>query len=92
LILQADGEIPELLRYFGSIEHNTAKIGDKDYFEKAFNIKTTDPNIFWKKLMWTSKCSAFIKLLKDENGNYKDLLTGHTTWSEYNEMLRIYKQ
>lgn len=91
LILQADGEVPELIRYFRSINVKT-KIGEKDYFKDAFGIDTQDPKEFWTKLMWQSKCSAFIKLTKDNKGNWKDLLVGHTTWSEYYEMLRSYKQ
>ena len=91
LILQADGEVPELLRYFHSLNKKT-KLGDKNYFKKAFGINTEDPVKFWGELMWTSKCSAFIKLVKDDNGNWKDLLAGHTTWSEYYEMLRTFKQ
>lgn len=92
LIIQADGEVPELLKYFGYIQYNTAKMGDPDYNLKALNINTQDPVAFWKQLMWKSKCSAFIKILKDDQGNFKDLLSGHTTWSEYYEMLRSYKQ
>ena len=36
LILQADGEVPELLRYFNYKErHVVTKVGDKDYFNKV---------------------------------------------------------
>jgi len=91
LIIQADGEIPELLRFIKSFNVKS-KIGDKEYFKEAFGINTQDPKEFWTKLMWTSKCSAFIKLTKDIKGNWKDLLVGHTTWSDYYEMLRTYKQ
>jgi len=36
LILQADGEVPELLRYFNYVARGvTTKIGDKDYFTKV---------------------------------------------------------
>jgi hypothetical protein len=90
LILQADGEIPELLRYLGSLDKD-AKVGEKGYFAKAFGIQTENPVEFWKRLMWTSKCSAFMKITKDANGNWVDLFTGHTTWTEYYEMLRTYK-
>lgn len=38
-----------------------------------------------------SHCSAFIKVLKDNKGNYKDLIVSHNTWDDYSEMLRIYK-
>jgi len=91
LILQADGEVPELLNYFRSFGVKT-KIGDKHYFKEAFGIDTEDPKEFWTKLMWTSKCSAFLKLTKDNKGMWKDLLVGHTTWTEFYEMMRTYKQ
>lgn len=41
--------------------------------------------------MWSSKCSAFIKLVRDDKGEIKDLLAGHTTWTDYYEMSRTYK-
>jgi len=97
LILQADGEVPELLRYFGykgkskKVVEKT-KVGDKDYFKKAFNIEAQDPSEFWEKFKWHSKCSAFIKLVKDKSGNWNDILAGHNTWTDYYEMLRTYKQ
>lgn len=91
LILQADGEVPELLRYFRSFNVKT-KIGEKNYFKDAFGIETEDPKSFWSQLMWSSKCSAFIKLTQDNKGMWKDLLVGHTTWTEYYEMIRTYKQ
>lgn len=87
LILQADGEVPELIRYFRSFGVKS-KIGDNDYFKEAFGIDTKDPKEFWTKLMMDSKCSAFIKLTKNKNGQWEDLLVGHTTWSYYMEMLR----
>jgi hypothetical protein len=93
LILQADGEIGDLLIYLESKDVD-AKVGDPDYFNKAFGgiirIKTQDPIKFWKQLMWTSKCSAFIKIVQ-EDGKWKELYSGHTTWTEYYEMLRQYK-
>jgi hypothetical protein len=54
--------------------------------------KTKDPNVIWYNKMIHSHCSAFIKVLKDEKGNYKDLVVAHNTWDDYSEMLRIYKQ
>jgi hypothetical protein len=93
LILQADGEVPELIRYFESshARDKHIKMTDKNYFKEAFGINTRDPLQFWGQLMWTSKCSAFIKITKDQKGDWNDLLAGHTTWTEYYEMLRSYK-
>jgi hypothetical protein len=91
LILQADGEVSELMRYMHAINKNV-KIGDKKYFKKAFGINTEDPIKFWGELMWQSKCSALIKITKDEQNKWKDLLSGHTTWSPYYEMIRTFKQ
>jgi len=47
---------------------------------------------FWEIFKWHSKCSAFVKLVKDKNGHWTDLLAGHNTWTDYYEMLRTYKQ
>jgi hypothetical protein len=93
LILQADGEVPELMRYFHSKDarDKNITIGQQDYFKNAFGIDTNNTDIFWAKLMWTSKCSAFIKITQ-ENGKWKDILAGHTTWTGYSELLRSYKQ
>jgi hypothetical protein len=91
LIMQADGEIPELIRYFRQTKVKT-KIGENDYFKVAFGIDTKDPKEFWSRLMMQSKCSAFIKLTKDKEGKWDDLLVGHTTWAYYYEMLRSFKQ
>lgn len=91
LILQADGEVPELLRYLRSFGVKS-KMGDTDYFKEAFGIDTKDPKEFWTKLMMESKCSAFIKIVKNKEGKWEDLLVGHTTWAYYMEMLRSYKQ
>ena len=91
LILQADGEVPELIRYLRSFGVRS-KIGETDYFKEAFGINTNDPKEFWTKLMMDSKCSAFIKLTKNNKGHWEDLLVGHTTWAFYMEMMRSYKQ
>jgi hypothetical protein len=90
LVIQADGEISDLMRSIHAQESDS-KLGDKDYFWKAFGYKVDSPIDFWKQVLWTSKCSAFIKIVQ-EDGNWKDLYSGHTTWTEYYEMLRQYKQ
>jgi hypothetical protein len=38
-----------------------------------------------------SHCSALIKPLKNSQGAYPELFSGHTTWTGYIDMLRTYK-
>lgn len=52
---------------------------------------TTSGKMVWLHKIIDSHCSALIKVLKDENENYKDIMIGHTTWDDYSEMLRVYK-
>ncbi len=93
LLLQADGEIPELIRYFTYQKYSDIyKIEDRLMFKKIFNINVDDPKRIWKRLMWRSRCSVYLKLLKDENNIIKDLFSGHNTWSEYSEMYRTFKK
>jgi len=54
--------------------------------------KTTDNNLIWLNKLSNSHCSALVKVVKDDNGNYKDLFFSHSTWDEYSEMLRIFKE
>jgi hypothetical protein len=93
LIIQADGEIPELMRYFRyKISGRKHKLGEKDYFRTVFNINYKKPEDIWEKIMTKSRCSAMIKITKDDEGKFKDLFAGHTAWSDYTEMYRTYKQ
>jgi len=40
-----------------------------------------------------SHCTAVVKLVKDPKTNLiKDLYVGHSTWDDYREMIRIYKE
>jgi len=93
LLLQADGEIPELMRYFIYQKHSdTYKLEDRKIFKKIFNIDVDDPKRIWKRLMWTSRCSVFIKLIENKDNCFSDLFSGHNTWSEYTEIYRTYKK
>ena len=92
LLIQADGELPELKKAISYLSKSrNFDLKSPDYFKEAYGIDTKDPNFFWNQLMKQGRCSAFIKLTTDENGNAKDLLAGHTTWGESVEMIRIYK-
>lgn len=92
LLIQADGELSELTKAFRVLQNNKKyDLSDKNYFKDAFGINNTDPEEIWKELVVDGRCSAFIKLLKDENGKAQDLLVGHTTWGESDEMIRMYK-
>ena len=90
LILQADGEMPELLRWMRNKNKNyRVNIGDVDYFEKAFDISTEDPELAWREIIRQSRCSALI-YLNNINNTY-DVFSGHVTWADYSETYRIYK-
>lgn len=102
--LNADGEVPELLsvfkvkkeyqKMFGTENFSFRQENTIDKFSKEFLKKyfgTSDPEMVWNKLMQNSHCSAVIKLLKNEDGSFKDILIGHTTWDSYSEMHRIFK-
>ncbi len=92
-ILQADGEVPELMRYFYyKNQHKSFKLGEKNYFRKAFGIQDENTNDIWTRFMMKSKCSAMIKLIKNDEGGVKDLLSGHNAWTDYSELYRTYKQ
>ena len=91
LLIQSDSEIPELLKYFNYHKRESIQLGDKNYFKKAFGLKSNNPTKAWIKLISHSRCSAFIKLVTDNQNRVTDLLSGHTTWSSYSELIRIYK-
>lgn len=91
LLIQSDSEIPELIKYFKHHKSEVIQLGDKDYFKKAFGLKSNNPNKAWSKLISHSRCSAFIKLVTNNENKVSDLLSGHTTWSSYSELIRFYK-
>ena len=91
LLIQADGEIPELMRYFNyKLNGRVYKLGDKNYFRNVFNFPSE--SFLWERIMMHSRCSAMIKILKDENDKPIDLLSGHVAWTDYTETYRTYKQ
>jgi len=93
LLLQVDGEIPELMRYFIYQKHmETYKLEDRKIFKKIFNIDVDDPKRIWKRLMWRSRCSVFIKLFKNSENEFSDLFSGHNAWTEYTETYRTIKK
>ena len=48
LLIQADGEIPELMRYFNyKINGRIYKLGDKNYFRNVYNIESENPEKRW---------------------------------------------
>ena len=93
LLLQADGEIPELMRYFIYQKHSdTYKLEDRKIFKKIFNIDVDDPKRIWKRLMWRSRCSVFIKLIKNADNEFIDIFSGHNAWTEFTETYRTFKK
>jgi hypothetical protein len=92
LLVQVDGEIPELMRFMQYRRSvNTYDVRNRKDFERIFRIKSDDPKTIWKRLMWRSRCSAYIKLLKNEDNEITQLYTGHNAWTEFTETLRTYK-
>ena len=95
--VNADGQISELLsifRNFNTFESFRYKEKKKvSPFNSIFReYRTKDPDYLWEKLMSRSHCSAFIKILRDENNAIKDVLLAHSTWDDYSAMIRIFKQ
>lgn len=45
----------------------------------------------WYKLLQKSHCTVIVKLVRDNEGNVKDIIMGHDTWDDFNKMNRIYK-
>ena len=92
LIMQADGEIPELLRWqnFKSKKYRV-NLGDANFFHEAFSLSSEDPKQAWADIMRLSRCSALISITKDISNDGIDILAGHVTWGDYYETYRIYK-
>ena len=100
--VNADGQIPELLSIFRILNFNNnfemfrykqRKTMKKNQFSAIFKeYKTKNPEYLWEKLMSTSHCSAFIKVLKDSNNQITDVLLSHSTWDDYSAMIRVFKQ
>jgi len=103
--VNADGQIPELLTIFKKVDSSffesfrliedgkTKEQEDGNNFGVLFQeYGTTDPDYLWDKLMSRSHCSAFIKILRGEDMQIKDVLLSHSTWDDYSAMIRIFKQ
>lgn len=111
--INADGEIPELLSLFS--EKNLKKNDYESYrykehffsSEELFSeYDNNDPEFIWLKIMSESHCSAFFKILKNDQSLYsikilkkllfldfiEDFLISHSTWDEYSSMIRIFKE
>lgn len=95
--INADGQIPELLSLFKDSTHfeyfrykEKEKINVLNRLFKKYNTKNID--YVWEKLMATSHCSAFFKILRNPDNSIKDVLLAHSTWDDYSAMIRIFKQ
>lgn len=76
-----------------NIENKVKKRLIPEYIQQLFDkYQTNDFEEIWEMIEIESKCSAFIKLLREKNGKIKDILVSHSTWEHYSEMLRVYKQ
>lgn len=52
---------------------------------------TRDPDELWHKILRKEHCSAIVKVIRDDDDKLEDILISHSTWTDYSEMLRIYK-
>jgi hypothetical protein len=75
IFINSDGEVPELIDAFNNNNHRFLR------FNQNKSLKYTNPDLYWETRMVKSKCTAIIKLVRDNN-NIKDLLVGHATWSD----------
>lgn len=92
LLLQADGEVPELKRFLNyKLSGRKYRLGETDYFKYAFDMPTENPSKVWNRLMRGSRCSAMIKIVTDAEENITDLYAGHNAWSDYSEAYRTIK-
>jgi hypothetical protein len=93
LLVQVDGEIPELMRFIEYRRNvDSYDLRNRKFFERIFRIDSQDPKTIWKRMMWRSRCSAYIKLIKNESNEISELYTGHNAWTDFTETLRTYKQ
>ena len=78
-----------------SVEKALQVCGNNNRYQKLFYIAVA---LTWFSVDFVAICFPLLELLpgdfkcKDEKGNWNDLLAGHTTWTEYYELLRSYKQ
>ena len=59
--------------------------------EQAVELAEKNDADLWTMLLAQSKRSVMIKLLRDKEGAVKDVLFAHNAWTDYAEIVRIYK-
>lgn len=75
-----------------NLRMNKGKGKKSGFIEKLYKkYKTRDATKIWFEILKHEHCSAIIKVLKDDDDNFKDILVSHSTWTDYSEMLRVYK-
>eukprot|EP00933_Yihiella_yeosuensis_P071557 TRINITY_DN79766_c0_g1_i1.p1 TRINITY_DN79766_c0_g1~~TRINITY_DN79766_c0_g1_i1.p1 ORF type:complete len:656 (+),score=180.85 TRINITY_DN79766_c0_g1_i1:128-2095(+) len=105
LVMNSDGETPELEEAFDygevALRESKQEGGDgvsliekksitKRLRGKKPQVKMTPEQVqkYWRHIKESGgRCSALVRLTKDK----KDLLVGHSTFSDYSEMNRIFK-
>jgi len=103
-VVNSDGQIHQLKEIFrysdepgvidGEKRNNLRMMKKKrehwvdDLFAKHH---TNDPHKVWKDIVSHSRCSTIVKVLKDDDDKYKDILISHSTWDGYSEMIRFFK-
>lgn len=99
-LINADGQIPEFANLFKNKRngYNADRFSEnEDAFKFDINrlyqkFNTTNAEKIYINILEQGHCSLLLKLLRDDNGNVKDLLIAHSTWDDYSEMHRIFKK
>lgn len=55
--------------------------------QERLNLESLGPEERWEEFERSVSCSALVKPLDD----WSDVFVGHTTWTSYQNMLRVYK-
>jgi hypothetical protein len=83
------------LKTFMKINKMKIDLGNNFNFSSEENLKkvynTSNIEKIWRSLTRKGHCSALVKLIKDPKTFKYDLLSGHNTWTEYCEMMRVLK-
>ena len=95
--LDSDDSLLESGESEDEVEHATARHAIRKkrsqliHSKEALELVQKNDEDLWTMLLAQSKCTAMIKLLRDDQGHVKDVIFAHNAWTDYAEMVRIYK-